>query len=117
MVKNILQDLGFSHIWNNHNTFNYVALLNAIEHKLRQRIHLILGETKEFNIRAPVLLNLLNSLRKRDQMLGKPRLYLLSSTRLINSIKHEHSCKIFYMSYSDPYLTFFNLLTSQKSCQ
>ena len=29
-------------------------------------------------------------------MLGKPRIfYLFSPTRLINSIKHEHSCKIF----------------------
>ena len=27
----------------------------------------------DFNIRAPVLLNLLNSLRKIDKMLGKPR--------------------------------------------
>ena len=33
-------------------------------------------------------------------MLGKPRilsLYLFSSTCLINSIKHEHSCKILYL--------------------
>ena len=31
----------------------------------------------ESNIRAPVLLNLLNSLRKRDKMLGKPRILSL----------------------------------------
>ena len=29
-------------------------------------------------------------------MLGKPRILSLSSTRLIDSIKHEHSCKILY---------------------
>ena len=49
----------------------------------------------ESNIRVPVLLNLLNSLRKRDKMLGKPR--ILSLFRLINSIKHEHSCKILHI--------------------
>ena len=31
-------------------------------------------------------------------MLGKPRILSLSPTRLINSIKHEHSCKILYFS-------------------
>ena len=59
---------------------------------------------------AHVLLNLLNELGKRDKMLGKPRilslfpnslaslaLYLFFPTRLINSIKHEHSCKILYV--------------------
>ena len=30
-------------------------------------------------------------------MLGKPHIYLFSSTRLINSIKHEHSCTIIYV--------------------
>ena len=30
-------------------------------------------------------------------MLGKPRIYLFSPTRLINSIIHEHSCKILYV--------------------
>ena len=29
-------------------------------------------------------------------MLGKPRIVSLFPTRLINSIKHEHSCKILY---------------------
>ena len=30
-------------------------------------------------------------------MLGKPRILSLSPTRLINSIKHDHSCKILYI--------------------
>ena len=30
-------------------------------------------------------------------MLGKPRILSLFPTRLINSIKHEHSCKILYI--------------------
>ena len=51
----------------------------------------------ESNIHALVLLNLLNSLRKRDKMLGKPRILSFFPTRLINSIKHEHSCKILYL--------------------
>ena len=51
----------------------------------------------ESRIRAPVLLNLLNSLRKRGKMLDKPSIYLVSITRLINSIKHEHSCNILYL--------------------
>ena len=48
--------------------------------------------------RAPVLLNLLNSLRKIDKMLDKSCFCIkyLFSTRLINSTKHEHSCKILY---------------------
>ena len=58
-------------------------------------------------IRALVLLNLLNSLRKRDKMLGKLAFYLFSPTRLINSIKHEHSCKIFYLC--DRYSTLYFL--------
>ena len=33
---------------------------------------------------AHVLLNLLNSLRKRDKMLGKPRILSLFATSLIN---------------------------------
>ena len=47
----------------------------------------------ESNICAPVSLNLLNSLRKRDKMLDNPRILSLF---LLNSfdkfIKHEHSC-------------------------
>ena len=49
----------------------------------------------EFNIRAIVLLNLLNSSQKRGKMLGKPRIVSLFP-RLINLIKQEHSCKTFY---------------------
>ena len=37
------------------------------------------------NIRAFVLLNLLNSLQKRDKMLGKPRIYHFSPTRLVKA--------------------------------
>ena len=41
----------------------------------------------ESNIGAPVLLNLLNSLRKSDKMLNKPHiLSFFSSTRFINLI-------------------------------
>ena len=46
---------------------------------------------------APVLLKLLNSLWKSDKQLGKPPINPLFLTRLINSIKHEHSCKILYV--------------------
>ena len=45
----------------------------------------------ESNIRAPVSLNLLNSLRKSD------KIHIISPTCLINSIKHEHSCNILYL--------------------
>ena len=38
---------------------------------------------------AHVLLNLLNSLRKRDKMLA---FYLFLATSLINSIIQEHEC-------------------------
>ena len=46
-------------------------------------------------IRAPVSLNLFNSLQKTNTMFGKPRLKL-SLNYLINSIIYEHSCKILY---------------------
>lgn len=36
-IKNILHDLGFSHVWDNQSTFNSFALLNAIKHKLKER--------------------------------------------------------------------------------
>ena len=39
-------------------------------------------------------------------MLDKPHILSLFPTRLINSIKHEHSCKIFY---------FFNVLIESIS--
>ena len=42
---------------------------------------------------AHVSLNLLNSLLKKDKLLGKPRiLSLFSLTCLINSIIQEHKC-------------------------
>ena len=34
-------------------------------------------------------------------MLGKPRILSLFPTHLINSIKHEHSCKILYEKHHD----------------
>ena len=49
----------------------------------------------ESNIRASVLLNLLNFLKKKI-MLSKPRILSLSATPEKNSAKHEHSCKILY---------------------
>ena len=43
-----------------------------------------------------MLSTLLNSLRKSDKMLSKAsHFYLFSSTCLINSIIHEHSCMVF----------------------
>ena len=36
-VKNILQDLGFSHVWNNHCIFDTHALLTVIKNKLKER--------------------------------------------------------------------------------
>ena len=50
------------------------------------------------NIRAPALLKLLNSLRKRDKMLGESRILSLFP----NSFKiiHENSCKILYDSHA-----------------
>ena len=36
-------------------------------------------------------------------MLSKPCILSLSSTRLINSLKHEHSCKILYF-FLNPHL-------------
>ena len=60
------------------------------------------------NIRAPVLLDLLNSLRKTDKMWGlkcsaRLAFCLFSPTHLIKSIKHEHSCKILYSSIYEPH--------------
>ena len=52
----------------------------------------------ESNIRALVLLNLLNSFRKRDKMLGKPRISsLLSKSFNKFNKKNEHSCKILFI--------------------
>ena len=35
--KNVLADLGFSHVWNNQSTFNASALLTCIKTKLKER--------------------------------------------------------------------------------
>ena len=43
---------------------------------------------------APLLLNLLDSLRKRYKMLDKPHSLSLFHNS-INSVKHNHSCKIY----------------------
>ena len=37
IVKNILFDLGFSHVWANQSTFNPSALLYSIKTKLKER--------------------------------------------------------------------------------
>ena len=39
-------------------------------------------------------------MRKSDTMLGKPIMLLLFPNSFINSIKHEHSCKILYVSFA-----------------
>ena len=36
-AKNMLHDLGFSHVWNNHSTFNSGLLLASIKNKLNER--------------------------------------------------------------------------------
>ena len=41
---------------------------------------------------APVLLNLLNELRKIYKMRGLPSFYLFLATSLINSIIQEYEC-------------------------
>ena len=52
----------------------------------------------ESNIRAPVLLNLFNSLQKVIECLASLPFYPFTPTRLINSIKQEHTCKILYVA-------------------
>ncbi|MCG7891851.1 MAG: reverse transcriptase family protein [Candidatus Thiodiazotropha endolucinida] len=39
-VKNILNDLGFSHVWENQSTFNTSALLFSVKNKLKERFEL-----------------------------------------------------------------------------
>ena len=41
---------------------------------------------------APVLLNLLNEMWKRDKMRGLPSIFFYVATSLINSIIQEHEC-------------------------
>ena len=47
--------------------------------------------------RAFVLMNLLNSLRFEIKCSANLAFYLFSPTSLINTIKHEHPCKILYL--------------------
>ena len=55
----------------------------------------------ESNIRAPVSLDILNSLRKSDIILGKPNiLSIFFPIRLINSIKRECSCENLYYFFA-----------------
>ena len=52
----------------------------------------------ESKICAPVLLNLLKLVAKKEiKCSASLTFYLFSPTCLINSIKHEHSCKILYL--------------------
>ena len=53
---------------------------------------------KVSNIRAYVLLNLINLLQKEMKYSASLTFYLLTLTCLINSLKHEHSCKILYLN-------------------
>ena len=52
----------------------------------------------ESYIHAPVLLNLLNSLPKRDKMLGKPHILSLFPNMFNEFNKQEHTCKILYIT-------------------
>ena len=52
----------------------------------------------ESNVFAPVLLNVLNSLQKEIKCSTSLAFDLFSPTELINSIKHEHLCKILCLS-------------------
>ena len=48
-------------------------------------------------------------------MLGKPpRILFLSLTRLINLIKHEHSCKILYLKVTLINVTLFDNIVHDK---
>ena len=50
-------------------------------------------------------------------MLGKPRIYLFFPTRLINSIKHEHSCKILYLKNPEMAGLIFEFLKENYQCE
>ena len=57
-------------------------------------INVMLKLNVESNIHAPVLWNLSKLSQKRDKLLGKTyisSLFQISTTHLINSIKHVHS--------------------------
>ena len=68
--------------------------------KIRKHLDVFTHKIKKNMLHScSCIIEFIYSLRKRDKMLEKPRIYLFSQTRLINSIKHEHSCKIFYYMY------------------
>ena len=77
---------------NSHNMYmNLVCELNAIQRNVNYMRQL------ESHMRAPLLLTLLNSMRKSVKMLGKPATYIiifLSVYRLFIKIIHEHPCNI-----------------------
>ena len=50
---------------------------------------------------APVLLTLLKSLQKAIKCSTSLAFYRFPPTRLINSIKHEHLCKILYVIFKN----------------
>ena len=75
-----------------HNDVMYIwQNINVFMQKMKFQVLLC---HMEFNIYAPVLSNLLISLRKSYKMIGEHRIYHLFSTYLIDSIKYGHSCKI-----------------------
>ena len=60
-VKNMLHDLGFSHVWDNHSTFNSGSLLASIKNKLKERFlsfrkQRMLGEETKKKLRTNRLL-------------------------------------------------------------
>ena len=61
--------------------------------KCNFKVNLISYE-KKIKIHAPVLLNVLNLWQKAIKCEASFAFHLFSSTPLINSIIHEHSCKI-----------------------
>ena len=51
-------------------------------------------------------------------MVRKPRFYRFSSTHLINSIKHDHACKIFYLTLMSKFLTsWLSILRIPLQCE
>ena len=46
---------------------------------------------------APVFLNLLNKLRKRDKMQGLTSIYHFIATNLMNSIIQKHECRFYLL--------------------
>ena len=83
--------------------FNSVVL--SRDTQVNAKYHLIGSNEKDKwprgykNICAPVLLNLSNSLQKRDKMLSKPSILSLFPYSFNKFNKHEHSCtcKILYV--------------------